>query len=937
MKMMKSILTWGIAMVAGATMATAQHLTIQSHIGSTEHGSRVMSRTYDDTGMSGDSGSALATNDTHSTDVANHIGLLNGDTPPLFIEYDLGESFSLTNLVIWNDNEPSWFKQGMKNCTIEIREQSGPSVQVFAGDIPLAPAMGTGVTTASIDIDLTGNVARYIRFTTAALPDHSWRFFVDTTSNDVACSLSEVRVYGDPTGLGNTNTAQACCFIDGTCQQVESVDCTNAGGTPQGPGSECVTTICPQLAEACCFNDGLCQDLDPIVCAGQGGIAQGSSSTCGTTACPQPESCCFNDGSCQDLLPTDCSNAGGIPGGFFSTCATPDECPQLEACCLPDGTCQDLLPDLCAGISGTSQGADTACSFADCVGATLGTATNVVSVDLADNSGISYNVERATSLNPDWADADPSFHLGDGGEATLTADRDDPNAFYRYGSDAALAAVGNPTAGNGWDTTSEVSARANTERLVPNSFRPLISIIDGSGMAANGSEHINNPPTDQMWLAQGGNIGPERFATTNDGVWAEFNLGSAKDISDMLIWNYGESAPGGWTIQGMKDCQIFYTTVNGGAAIPTSTDPNAGWGSDDINDWTQVGGAGNMISLNRADTLSSPGFFTATDTIEINDMAQYVLILGADSSSNANHTGGTNPDVALSEVRFVLTDQPPTPEILATTLGDQTCFSFTSVSGTVYELERAEQLVVGVPIGNPNAGNGWDTTGAVSIDHHSSHPSAADRGVGFSIDGSGISGDIGELHGTSVGDTMWLSRPLSGGVDGSPQNAGQTPGSHYVTYAFDQAYTLDSTWIWNWNEQAFPGHGWKDLEIQVSTNNGTNTNDWVTVHTGNLPISPTTGNLSPSAVIDLGGVVAQYVAVINTGFGTDENHGGGGGFANNSGLSEVRFYEPGVGPPDISTAQFEGTGAKTTGDGGTQVLYDPNGHDTNFWYRVVPQ
>jgi hypothetical protein len=502
------------------------------------------------------------------------IGLLCcAAEPPVFIEYDLGQSFALTDLVIWNDNEPNWAKQGIKGATVEVREHGGPPTTVFTGDIPIAPAEGTGPTTASIAIDLTGQTARFIRITSDASPNHSWRFTIDGTASDFAVGISEVRVYGDPTGLGNTNTVQACCFFDTTCQDMEPADCTTAGGTPQAPGSECLGTVCPN---------------------------------------------------------------------------------PPEACCLSDGTCQDLLTTVCAGISGTSQGVHT-CSFADCVAATMGTGTNVVANDIDDFIGVTYNVQRATSLNPNSADADPSFHVGDGGTATLVSGRADPNAFYRYGSDAALVAVGNPNSNNGWDTTSEVSARASSQTGHP---RPAIGLINGAGIAANGTEHENNPPTHLMWMTTQ-DLGADRFAATPDGVWVEFNLGSAKVISDMLIWNYAESAPGGWTTQGMKDCQIFYTTVGGGAALPPPvTDPNAGWGSDDINDWTQVGGSGNVISLNRADTLSSAGHIGVTDTFGINDTAQYVLILGADDPTNANHTGGSNADVGLSEVRFVLTDQP---------------------------------------------------------------------------------------------------------------------------------------------------------------------------------------------------------------------------------------------------------------------------------------
>ena len=67
MKTMKSILMWSSAGAAVATVASAQRLQIQGHRGSPEHGSRSMDQTYDDSGMSGDSGAELAgTTDKHS-------------------------------------------------------------------------------------------------------------------------------------------------------------------------------------------------------------------------------------------------------------------------------------------------------------------------------------------------------------------------------------------------------------------------------------------------------------------------------------------------------------------------------------------------------------------------------------------------------------------------------------------------------------------------------------------------------------------------------------------------------------------------------------------------------------------------------------------------------------------------------------------------------
>ena len=126
---------------------------------------------------------------------------------------------------------------------------------------------------------------------------------------------------------------EACCFPDGSCQDLIAADCIAAGGIPQGPGSSCATVKCPQPPEACCFPDGSCQDLTVADCIAAGGIPQGPGSTCATVECPQPpEACCFPDGSCQDLVVEDCIAAGGIPQGPGSSCATV-ECPQPAGAC----------------------------------------------------------------------------------------------------------------------------------------------------------------------------------------------------------------------------------------------------------------------------------------------------------------------------------------------------------------------------------------------------------------------------------------------------------------------------------------------------------------------------------------------------------------------------------------------------------------------------
>lgn len=39
--------------------------------------------------------------------------------------------------------------------------------------------------------------------------------------------------------------SEACCFADGTCQDLTAASCTASGGTPQGPGTACASTVCP--------------------------------------------------------------------------------------------------------------------------------------------------------------------------------------------------------------------------------------------------------------------------------------------------------------------------------------------------------------------------------------------------------------------------------------------------------------------------------------------------------------------------------------------------------------------------------------------------------------------------------------------------------------------------------------------------------------------
>jgi hypothetical protein len=63
---------------------------------------------------------------------------------------------------------------------------------------------------------------------------------------------------------------------------------SGCAGTFQGPDTVCQPNPCPQppVTEACCFNDGSCQDLTVDECIAGGGTPQGPGSACATTECP---------------------------------------------------------------------------------------------------------------------------------------------------------------------------------------------------------------------------------------------------------------------------------------------------------------------------------------------------------------------------------------------------------------------------------------------------------------------------------------------------------------------------------------------------------------------------------------------------------------------------------------------------------------------------
>ena len=212
-------------------------------------------------------------------------------------------------------------------------------------------------------------------------------------------------------------------------------------------------------------------------------------------------------------------------------------------------------------------------------------------------------------------------------------------------------------------------------------------------------------------------------------------------------------------------------------------------------------------------------------------------------------------------------------------------------------------------VGNPNTGNGWDSSGAITVTVSGSHP---ERPAIRTIDGSGIDAG-GALHqGSDVvtsdpGPFMWLSSLDTGPVS----RGGTVTGSHWIQFAFDQPHDLGEMWIWNYNEKTdvadWTVQGMREVTIQYSVTGSSNPADWTVMYEGVIPrVTSWTPEASPwnapvSKVVGFGGATARYV-VITAAQGVEQNWAGGGAGAGYAGLSEVRFVLPPPPPVTLTIA-----------------------------------
>ena len=150
----------------------------------------------------------------------------------------------------------------------------------------------------------------------ASFEPQGWIYFSDGVSNDLTGNKECCEAYGydwkESVSAGEgTELTSRCWWGD--------IPESEGGGSNHRPENP------EQPTGACCFEDGSCQELEYLQCISQGGTYNGDGSDCQTTSCDQPEvtgACCI-DGVCSD----------GIPQS---------ECEANNGTFLPNQTCEEV-------------------------------------------------------------------------------------------------------------------------------------------------------------------------------------------------------------------------------------------------------------------------------------------------------------------------------------------------------------------------------------------------------------------------------------------------------------------------------------------------------------------------------------------------------------------------------------------------------------------
>ncbi len=172
-------------------------------------------------------------------------------------------------------------------------------------------------------------------------------------------SVDEHQGYGsiisvNPQRQGSTNPTGACCYDDGTCDDLTESDCNDAGGNWQGSDTPCSEGLCVGV---CCECSGCVDDSTPDSCASDGGTFGDFQTTCADDPAPCPDAsgaCCSDDGhgGCTITTEADCV------GTYQGDCSVCDPDPCLNCGTHSVGLCKCGYSDVnkfCTGTGGASR------------------------------------------------------------------------------------------------------------------------------------------------------------------------------------------------------------------------------------------------------------------------------------------------------------------------------------------------------------------------------------------------------------------------------------------------------------------------------------------------------------------------------------------------------------------------------------------------------
>jgi hypothetical protein len=217
---------------------------------------------------------------------------------------------------------------------------------VFANNIIGTGALNSGGSGLYIDSDIGANVTVH----NCAFYDNTRQFLSDSSAvfidGNQAVDLTDCLFCGnqDPPIAGNWNDADgnsfvnscsqgACCYGNAAaaaCADTTQSDCIDLGGTWQGAGTDCATTLCSLAADGACCLGGYCLIMNELDCLYNEGQFLGQNTPCVSAGCigmgvPPTAACCIS-GTCVEATETLCIDAGGTWSGIGTQCATAN-CP----------------------------------------------------------------------------------------------------------------------------------------------------------------------------------------------------------------------------------------------------------------------------------------------------------------------------------------------------------------------------------------------------------------------------------------------------------------------------------------------------------------------------------------------------------------------------------------------------------------------------------